>query len=194
MRANNALAEGYERGSIISKKYSISGLSGEVLLDDIRKLLESYKELKTIVGDSVLNLEVDSANDETITTFKKKVAAESFSKDTPESIARLIQVANEAPPEVRTKLKKEIVRNRKFANYVKVQAKFICQVCGREPFIQANGTPYAEADHIMPLGGNTKGLDSPDNMRCLCAQCHAVLTHGSEDEKRRLLETSKGGS
>ncbi len=188
LHADRALGHGYEKGSIISKKYLITELSEKILLDDMRELLESYKELKTIVGDSILNLEIDSTlYDETLKTFRKKIAAESLSVDTAKSIEELIEMANEEPPEIRTKFKKEIVRNRKFANYVKMRVHFICEICNRKPFIQVNGKPYAEADHITRLGGSTRGLDSPDNMRCVCAQCHSVLTHGFEEEIKNLL-------
>lgn len=188
LHANNNLGKGYEAGIIISKKYLVTDLSDEILFDDIYKLVDTYNELKTIVGDSILNLDLDSSSyDESLGEFKKKIASESFSQDMSESMKRLITIANSEPPEVRTRLQKEIVRNRKFADFVKKRASFICEVCKRTPFIQVNGKPYAEADHINPLGGKSKGLDSPDNMRCLCAQCHAVLTHGSEQEIKAIL-------
>lgn len=186
--AENSLGKGYEVGQIISKKYPIDQLSDNAFTEDMRQLILLYQELKSIVGDSILNLEIDPvASDETLKTFKKKVAEESFSKDTPEAIVRLIEIANEAPPEVVTRLKKEILRNRKFANFVKERAHYICQICGQKPFMQENGKPYAEADHINQLGGVSKGLDSPDNMRCLCSQCHAIITYGSRQEIKNLL-------
>jgi len=84
-----------------------------------------------------------------------------------------------------------IVRNPKIAQLIKEDRNYICEICEREPFIQKNGKPYAEADHIEPLGGNYKGLDTPENMRCLCAQCHATITHGSDEVIKKLLESSK---
>ena len=187
--AENNLGKGYERGSILSKKYSISAITDEILIEDLKVLHNSYEELKQIVGDSILNLEIDYAEyDQRAKEFKKEVAAASLRENTIESIEQLIEKANEAPPEVRMKLTKEIVRNKKFADFIKKRANFICEICKQAPFIQKNGKPYAEADHITPLGGDTKGLDSPDNMRCLCAQCHAVITHGSVEEIKNLLK------
>lgn len=182
------LGRGYEKGSILSKKYKISDLSDSELLEDMKILLGLYAELKGIVGDNVLNIEVDaSAYVEEVKDFKKKVAEASLSEITEESILKLVEEANSAPPRVRESVKKEIVRNKKFADYVKDRANYICEICGRLPFMQKNNKPYAEADHVVPLGGGSLGLDSPDNMRCLCAQCHAIITHGSEEEVRRLL-------
>lgn len=83
----------------------------------------------------------------------------------------------------------KIVRNRKIAQWVKERQKYICEVCKREPFIQTNGRPYAEADHIKPLG--LDGLDTPGNIRCLCSQCHAVITHGSEETVKDLLSSGR---
>jgi len=186
--AENTLGKGYEIGSVFSKKYSVVDLSDEVFFSDLQKLLVSYQELKGIVGSSILNLDIDTAIfDQSVSTFRKKVATASFSTNTEESLKDLIEEANGSLPEFRTVLKREIVRNRKFADFVKERAKHVCEVCGKQPFIQKNGKPYAEADHINPLGGATRGTDSPDNMRCLCAQCHAVITHGSPEEIAKLL-------
>ena len=111
--AENNLGKGYERGSVLSKKYSISELIDEELFEDITTLLDSYQELKEIVGNSILNLEIDPvANDQNTKEFKKDIAKASFNENTEEAIAQLIAQANTAPPEIRTQLKKEIVRNK----------------------------------------------------------------------------------
>jgi len=39
--------------------------------------------------------------------------------------------------------------------------------------------PYAEGAHIRPLGGVRAGPDAPDNMLCLCANCHVRLDRGA---------------
>ena len=181
--AEKALGRGYEIGSVFSKKYLVNSFSQEEFYADLEQVIASYKELKTIVGDSILNIEVeDFEENSTVESFKKKVAAASFADDTDAAMAELIKAANNAPTQYRSVLKTAIVRNKKFADVVKNRAGHICELCGRQPFIQKNGKPYAEADHVIPLGGDTKGKDSPDNMRCLCAQCHAIVTHGSEEE------------
>ncbi len=187
--AENILGKGYEMGCVFSKEYSISDIEEPVLLNDIQHVLSSYQELKDIVGNSILNLEIDSvsSSDERVRTFKKRIAEKTLTDDKLAALAQLVQEANAAPPPIRTVLKKEIVRNKTFAAVVKQREDFICEVCKRLPFMQRNGAPYAEADHIIPLGGTERGKDSPDNMRCLCAQCHAILTHGSPKEIEQLL-------
>lgn len=189
LQASKKLGKGYEVGSILYKKYSIKQLSDNFLIKDFLSLLDLYTNLKSIVGDSVLNLEVDVLKyDETVNFFNKQIAAASFFQDTSEALKNLIEFANKTPPETRIRLKKQILRNRKFSNYVKERVNYICELCGRLPFKQKNGKLYAEADHITPLGGNTRGFDSPDNMRCLCAQCHAVITYGSVEDVKKLFE------
>ena len=104
--AENNLGKGYERGAILSKKYSISELTDEILIEDLKVLLNSYEELKQIVGNSILNLEIDfSEYDQKAKEFKKEIAAASLREDTDESLEELIEKANEATPEVRTKLR-----------------------------------------------------------------------------------------
>lgn len=187
--ATNNLGKGYEKGVIVSKKYKISELSDSYLLEDIKILLGSYKELKELVGDSILNVDIDSSDyNKEVKGFKKRVSEATLSEITPDSLLRLVEEANSAPVRIRVSLKREIVRNKKFADYVKARAGYICEICGRLPFNQKNNKPYAEADHVIPLGNKSIGLDSPDNMRCLCAQCHAVVTHGSEGEILRLFD------
>ncbi len=183
------LGKGYELGAIVSKKYQIGLINDSELLNDLRGILSTYSELKSIVGNSILNIEVEPTIDtETVATFKQRIAAESFSTKPLDSIIVLMKEASASPPEVRTRLIREIVRNRNFATYIKQRASYICQICGRKPFIQKNGQPYAEADHINPLGGAYKGIDGPNNMRCLCAQCHSVVTHGSDEAIAELFQ------
>jgi predicted HNH restriction endonuclease len=121
------------------------------------------------------------------TNTDDEVAEEITSEDTSldEITATLEALTNTQPPERVERIVSKVVRNPKIAQLVKERQGYICEVCSREPFVQKNGNLYAEADHIKPLG--LGGLDTPDNMRCLCSQCHAVITHGSNETIRGLL-------
>lgn len=103
----------------------------------------------------------------------------------------LRQLSSMMPPARIALIVQKIARNPRIAQLVKERERHICEICGRPPFLQKNGKPYAEADHIRPLGGNTHGLDSPENIRCICAQCHAVITYGSDAVVRDLLKETK---
>jgi 5-methylcytosine-specific restriction protein A len=186
--AQNNLGKGYENGTILSKEYKIETIDSNEFKNDLVSILDIYQELKTIVGDSILNLQVDiSEINESVKEFKKEVAKKSFGKNTQDSIQELIEMANSAPVETRSVLKTEILRNRKFSNFAKERVGYICEICGKLPFRQKNDRPYAEADHIDPISNKKIGSDSPDNLRCLCAQCHAVITYGSEEEINKLF-------
>jgi 5-methylcytosine-specific restriction protein A len=186
LNATHNLGKGYEAGSILFNKYFIDNINDDTIKHDIDELLENYKQLKDLVGDSVLNVDVDTEKyDQQIQSFKKEIAKSTFRPISEELIAELIEKAKNTPPEIRERLIKQIPRNRKYAQYIKQKARYICAICGKKPFTQKNGLPYAEADHVKPLG--QKGEDSPINMRCLCAQCHAIITHGSDSEIKQLL-------
>ena len=188
LHAVNNLGKGYEAGTLLSRRYPINQLNDFDLIDDLHKLMVVYEDLKNIVGDNILNLSVDSeSSDLTVDDFKEEIARSTFKEISDELIEEILSKTNNKPREVKQRMINQIVRNRKFATYIKQKQKYVCEICKRDPFIQKNGQPYAEADHIIPIGGATRGLDSPDNLRCLCAQCHAVVTHGSEDEIRKLL-------
>jgi hypothetical protein len=72
-----------------------------------------------------------------------------------------------------------------------------CQLCGVR-LMTANG-PYAEGAHIRPLGGEHRGRDTPDNVLCLCPNCHVRFDTGAlvirddlgiwDQVRRRVLGT-----
>jgi len=186
LNAINNLGKGYEAGSILFKKHAIKDLVNSELRRDLDEVMGVYRVLRGLVGDSILNIEVDAEKyDDQIHDFKKEIAKSTFKPISDDSIEKLILEAEANPPAIKEKLIKQIPRNRKYSLYIKQKSNFICSVCNRKPFIQKNGQPYAEADHVNPLG--LRGDDSPKNMRCLCAQCHAVITYGSDEEVRGLL-------
>ena len=105
-----------------------------------------------------------------------------------DSIDKILELlSSRIPPKRLEHVVHRIIRNPKIARLVKERQNYICELCKRPPFIQKSGKPYAEADHINPLGGNYRGLDTASNMRCLCAQCHAIITHGSGQEIDKIV-------
>lgn len=183
------LTKGYEVGQIISKGYPVSSVNEVTLYNDLHKLLTVYDELASIAGDSILNIDYAKViNNESVTNLEKNINKVTLIQDTGTALEEIRKIITNEPPPRRETTLKRIIRNPKIALLIKIKANYICELCGTPPFIQKNGRPYAEADHITPLGGITQGLDTPDNLRCLCAQCHAIVTHGSEDEIRKILK------
>jgi len=60
-------------------------------------------------------------------------------------------------------------------------------------FKASDGKPYAEAHHLIPMKASKdffpRNLDRASNLVCLCPNCHAILHHGSKQEKREILKT-----
>jgi len=71
-----------------------------------------------------------------------------------------------------------ILRDTQLARDVKVANEFCCQICG-EQLVLKDGSPYAEAHHIKPLGGEHNGPDVRENILCVCPNHHALLDYGA---------------
>jgi predicted HNH restriction endonuclease len=71
-----------------------------------------------------------------------------------------------------------ILRDTTLARKVKESHKYRCQICG-ETLKLADGTPYAEAHHVMPLGKPHNGPDVRSNILCVCPNDHVLLDYGS---------------
>ena len=187
LHAKGALTKGYEYSEIISKTYSYDKLADEAqIISDFKALVSLYSQLSSEVGDTLLNIDLtDLPTDSETALIDRKINAATLEPNTSKALAGLTDFAATLPPERKERVVRKIVRKPKFAEFIKERVGYVCEICGRKPFIQKNKKPYAEADHITSLGGG--GLDHPDNMRCICAQCHAVVTHGSKDEIDNLL-------
>lgn len=197
--AITTLGKGYEDGALVFKKLNFVSMTDATIRNDISNFLRMYDRLKTLVGSSTLNLVIDLHSEESTDgseeqEFQTLVVKKTLKPINEKSLNELIKIANSRPPKVKERFLKQIVRVKPFADFVKQKNNFVCEICHREPFIQKNGLPYAEADHITPLGGENYGKDSPENMRCLCAQCHAIITHGSDAEIKKLLSSSESRS
>jgi hypothetical protein len=55
---------------------------------------------------------------------------------------------------------------------------FKCQVCN-DTIQLADGSLYAEAHHIQPLGRDHRGRDVIENILCVCPNHHAELDFGA---------------
>ena len=73
-------------------------------------------------------------------------------------------------------ISRRIIRDTVLTKRVKEFHDFRCQVCD-EQLVQANGSPYAEGAHILPLSQG--GPDVAENMLCLCPNHHVMLDSGS---------------
>ncbi len=184
--ATKSLGKGYELSNIISSELSIENLNDNQLIEVLNRHLGYYEHLRKtfgadlFYGDDLVKMPV---SDEEVSA-RRKVQELSTSTNKARALKELQAIADTLPPAKKKVYVSQIVRNKAFADYVKQRANYICELCGRKPFIKKSGQPYAEADHVDPLFET--GLDHPDNMRCLCAQCHKVITYGSKEEIQKL--------
>jgi hypothetical protein len=69
-----------------------------------------------------------------------------------------------------------ILRDTELARLVKQLHNYQCQLCGHTITLP-DGSQYAEAHHIQPLGSPHNGPDSIGNILCLCPNHHAELDY-----------------
>ena len=88
--------------------------------------------------------------------------------------------ATDAPPPRIETTTYRILRDTEVARRVKVLRNHKCQLCG-STIVMPDGTRYAEAHHIHPLGADEPGLDIVENIICVCPNHHAELDLGLWD-------------
>lgn len=87
--------------------------------------------------------------------------------------------------------KKEIIttaykRSARIKKLVLARAHKRCELCNKaSPFIDMKGSPYFEMHHLIPLSEG--GLDTVDNVVCLCPNCHRELHFGKKSKRYRKM-------
>lgn len=84
----------------------------------------------------------------------------------------------EEPPDRIQTIITRIVRDTARAKRVKQLHDYTCQVCG-ETLPLPDGSRYAEAHHVKPLGQPHNGPDVPENIIVLCPNHHALCDYGA---------------
>lgn len=70
-----------------------------------------------------------------------------------------------------------VVRESEVSDDVKNLHKHTCQFCST--ILETPAGRYAEGCHIRPLGRPHNGPDTPENMLCLCPNCHVLFDQGA---------------
>lgn len=96
-----------------------------------------------------------------------------------EELARQAERAPAHPPR-RSGERQEFVRSAAVVELAKRRANGHCEMpgCDYEPFLTADGQPYLEVHHIVPLGEH--GEDAIENVAALCPQCHREQHHSAD--------------
>jgi hypothetical protein len=79
-----------------------------------------------------------------------------------------------------------ILRDTELARKVKAKCCHKCQICGHT-LILTDGSAYAEAHHIKPLGTPHDGPDIEGNILCVCPNHHAALDYGAITIEKAVL-------
>ncbi len=87
-------------------------------------------------------------------------------------------VTDGAEPKVQEAIRKIRKRNTKAVKKLKSLYNGKCQITGKKyVFKKADGTPYVEAHHLVPLG--VGGADSPANLIIISAHMHRMLHYAT---------------
>jgi hypothetical protein len=82
------------------------------------------------------------------------------------------------PPDRQETTTYRIIRDSLLARRVKLLHNYECQLCGHTIELP-DGSRYAEAHHMRPLGDPHSGPDILENIICLCPNHHAELDYGA---------------
>lgn len=84
-----------------------------------------------------------------------------------------------------------VLRDTELARQIKLLHRSCCQVCGHTIEIPG-GKRYAEAHHVIPLGGVHRGPDTASNILILCPNHHAEMDMGLMKLDQKALRHVKG--
>jgi hypothetical protein len=96
-----------------------------------------------------------------------------------------------APPGRQETTIHRIIRDTPVARRVKQLHEFKCQLCNHT-IVLPDGSGYAEAHHIRPLGQPHNGPDIIDNIICLCPNHHAELDYGVRTLDKAEIRSARG--
>jgi 5-methylcytosine-specific restriction endonuclease McrA len=102
----------------------------------------------------------------------------------PENIEELRHQAKEASQDANQVIEshstvRQYSRSEAVKQYARARAAGVCEGCGSDaPFVAEDGEPYLHVHHIQELSEG--GEDAPENVACLCPNCHYRVHHGKD--------------
>lgn len=167
-------ADSLKAGEIISKIYDFrtSKMDEETLVEDLRKMFDTYKNLVSEVAQAV---------DVTYWQMYNDIVSESGPKTVVSHDDFAIEVK---------KLMRTGPRNPMAASIAKERAGGKCECCGTDKtFINKEGKQHFEAHHLIPLSFREQGMeyDIPENIVCLCPNCHSKIHNASDEEREKMV-------
>lgn len=187
LKAKGSLGVGYEKGAIVSYKYSINNLTNdEDFISDLALLIKHYDKLIAICGDSLFSINITSDGAFQRSSFE--LAGEGGGKLIAPEVGGVL-----VPPKKRIGGRDIYKRDERISAKAILKSNFKCEYDNEHQTFKssANGHDYVEAHHLIPISfqENFKySIDIQENIIALCPNCHRLLHHGYMEEKRPLLE------
>ena len=182
LKGNSDLAIGYELGNICSKYYGLNELPNSTsLINDLQKLIGTYRELKSLVGKEIL--EIDLVLDE-----------EEFQERSQLGTVKV-------PKKGKVPKKKKVNsltssswwRDPDMAYTARSNAGFKCENNpSHETFKSAvTSQQFVEAHHLIPMefqDEHDASIDVPENIISLCPNCHRAFHNSIDKTKIELVK------
>lgn len=189
LKSNTSNALNYEAANICAKFYRRDNIPKlESLVGDVKILLNTLNELKSLIGIRTLDEFVDDL------LFQEQINDVKFQED--------IQIAKpskttEEPKSVSEKNEKNYSGWKRDASIAKeaiIKANYLCEIDNsHNTFISAiTNKNFVEAHHLLPMnhqGDFSYSLDVPGNIVALCPNCHREIHHAKAGRKKNLLKS-----
>ena len=181
LKGNSDLAKGYELGNICSKYYDANDLpSSNVLMNDLQKLIGSYRELKSLIGNEILDIDLVLDEEE----FQERA-----------------QIGSVRVPKKGKVPKKRKVNGSSSSTWWRdpdmgftaiYNAGFKCENDPSHETFKSEVTSqqFVEAHHLIPMGfqGDFEvSIDVPENIISLCPNCHRAFHNSIVKTKMELI-------
>jgi 5-methylcytosine-specific restriction enzyme A len=212
LKGRGELGKGYESGHIFGRYYAINALpSSEEIINDLRDLLVSYKELKNLMGSRSLEdfnnylltqedgefFETDEDEERYQESIQDELASNSDRSSHKEHQDRN-ETEEDTPkdrpdPQIDKGGKQRWTRSASLAARAIRLAEFTCEINKEHKTFQSKKTKeqYMESHHLVPIQFQDRfefDLDQLANLLSLCSVCHDCIHYGSDDEKKALLK------
>lgn len=184
--ATNVLGKGYELGNICSKHYSTNNIPGDTeLINDLRNLVGVYRELKGLVGDSILDI-------------RKKISEEDFQKEVQKGKKK--ELSPGAIPKRNKSNSSTSTSWDRDESISKIALEKVGFKCENNPnhatFIaETTGLQFMEAHHLIPMEFQDDfnfSIDVPENIISLCPNCHRAFHNSATNIRRKLVSRFLG--
>lgn len=183
--ATHEMGRGYERGAIVSKWYPRPFAETDpAFADDLASLLECYDRLVRRVGPDIMHFLPPAAESDYQAAASEASRQSNIQPPPPGPLP--------PPPPLAGAQKGRYTRDYRMAAVSLKDANFQCEIdTHHKSFIaRKTGRAFVEAHHLIPVSRQhdfLARLDVPENIVALCPNCHRLLHHGKQEEKRAAL-------